>query len=352
MTTGDPSPATAALAQMSRRRKAALIVQLLLNDGNKLALSSLPEHVQEDLTRELGQIRLVDRATVQAVAGEFADLLESIGLSAPGGPGAALKALSEHISPALARKLQAQLDAQKGRDPWARILEMELEDLVPIFEAESLQVCAIVLSKLPVDRAAEVLGKLTGERARRVTFAVSQTEQTAPATLTRIGEALLADYGQSVATAFDKPPANRIGDILNSSPAATRDDLLTGLEESDSKLAKHVRKAIFTFEDIPTRLKPTDIPAVLRLVEQDVQTTALAYALSAGGVLTETAEHILANISQRMATQMREEAQELGDVTQAKGEKAMNAITAAIRGQVDAGAVTLIVQEDEAAQAA
>ena len=53
----DPTPVTAApLAALPRRRKAALIVQLLLNDGNPLSLTRMPEHVQAELTRELGRI--------------------------------------------------------------------------------------------------------------------------------------------------------------------------------------------------------------------------------------------------------------------------------------------------------
>ena len=79
---------------LSPRRKAALIVQLMISDGGKLSLDQLPEHLQELLAHELGAIRLVDRDTVNAVAAEFADLLGAIGLSSPGGPAAALDVLS------------------------------------------------------------------------------------------------------------------------------------------------------------------------------------------------------------------------------------------------------------------
>ncbi len=347
-----PSSATspsspAPLAHLTRRRKAALVVQLLISDGNKLALSSLPENIQADLAQELGEIRLVDRATVNAVAEEFATILASIGLSAPGGASAALAALSEHISPALARKLQAQLDAQKGQDPWPRIVGLDLDDLLPIFQAESVEVGAIVLSKLTVERAAEVLGGLPGDQARRITFAVSQTETASPAAIARIGEALVQEYCQTVVTAFEKPPVDRIGAILNSSPASTRDDLLDGLEGADAALAKSVRKAIFTFADIPSRMQPTDIPAALRSIDPEDLNTAIAYAQSEGGELNDAAEHVLANISQRMAGQMREDAAELGKVSAKVGEAAMNKVTGAIRALADAGTIKLRSPDEE-----
>ena len=337
---------------LTRRRKAAMIVQLLLKEGSALSLSDLPEHMQESLAKEIGEIRLVDRKTINAVAEEFVTILDSIGLSAPGGIAAALAALSNHISPALARKLQSQIDAQNGLDPWVRILALEDDDLQPILTSESVEVGAVLLSKLPVDRAARILGLVPGELARRITFAVSQTENVLPDVVTRIGAGLVDDYCKTVLTAFEKTPVSRVGDILNSSPASIRDDMLEGLETADAAFASSVRKAIFTFADIPARLKPIDIASCLRAIDPEELTRAIAAALTAGGDLTEAAEFILANISQRMAGQIREDAEEAGTPKAAVGEEAMNAVTAAIRQLVDDGTITLVETETEDEDAA
>jgi len=152
-----PSTAASGPLPLSRRRKAALIVQLLISDGSKLALSSMPDHVQEDLARELAAIRLVDRETVNAVATEFADLLDAVGLSAPGNVDAALEALAGQISPHLADKLRDQIDNRHGRDPWLRLQNLTTDDVVRILSQESIQIGAVLLSKLPVARAAETL---------------------------------------------------------------------------------------------------------------------------------------------------------------------------------------------------
>lgn len=45
--------APTARPQLTKRRKAAVVVQMLLADGQRLSLSRLPEDVQLDLTREL-----------------------------------------------------------------------------------------------------------------------------------------------------------------------------------------------------------------------------------------------------------------------------------------------------------
>ena len=64
-------PAPAAPVAMSRRRKAAIIVRLLLSEGAKLPLDQLPGAVQADLTTEMGAMRYIDADTLRNVVGEF-----------------------------------------------------------------------------------------------------------------------------------------------------------------------------------------------------------------------------------------------------------------------------------------
>lgn len=56
---------------LSPRQKAAVIVRYLLTEGTSLPLSSLPEHMQAALAEQMGQMRLIDRATLDDVVAEF-----------------------------------------------------------------------------------------------------------------------------------------------------------------------------------------------------------------------------------------------------------------------------------------
>jgi flagellar motor switch protein FliG len=203
-----------------------------------------------------------------------------------------------------------------------------------------------MLSKLPVGKAAELLGKLPGERARRVAYAVSMTGNVDPETVRRIGAALLAELDNQPPKAFDQGPVERVGAILNVSPTLTRDDVLQGLEAEDAEFAAEVRKAIFTFVHIPSRLAPRDTPKITRLVEQPLLVTALAAATGKPG-LEEAAEFILANISQRLAQGLREEMGTRGRVKDKDAEEAMTAIIAAIRTLETSGEITLIQPDEE-----
>ncbi len=332
---------------MTRRRKAAMIVQMMIGEGDSLSLDQLPENLQMTLTNELGAIRLVNRATVAEVAEEFVAELEAVGLAAPGSRDGAIVALADHLSPTLADRLRKQTASVRNGDHWPLIVELSIERIVAIMEAESIEVCAVTLSKLPVGKAAGVLSKTPGGRARRITYAMSQTADISPDAVRRIGAALAQDYGQIQHLAFEKAPVQRLGAILNSTVTDIREDVLEGLGQTAPEFASDVRRAIFTFKDIAPRVKPIDIPNCIRSVDGDLLITAIAAGLVGEEALVTSAEFILSSISQRMATQLREDAEERGRIKKADAEAAMSAITTTIREMADGGVITLI-DPDEA----
>ncbi|WP_170782986.1 flagellar motor switch protein FliG [Ruegeria lacuscaerulensis] len=330
---------------LSNRQKAAVVVRLLLNDGADIPLEDLPDDLQEKLTHQLGQMGLVDRVTLDAVAAEFAEALDSVGLSFPHGLAGALDAVNGKIAPATAARLRKVAGVRQVGDPWQRLREIPTEDLADMAQAESIEVAAVMLSKLETAKAAQLLGHLPGPVARRITYAVSKTANVTPEAVDRIGWSLAAQLDQRPTMAFTDGPGARVGAILNQSTASTRDGLLSALDEEDSNFASVVRRSIFTFAHVPTRILPRDVPAILRGVDQPVLVTALA------GAETEddkaTVEFLLTNMSSRMADNLREEMTERGKVKQAEAEEAMTQIVGAIRDLVDGDAITLVEEEAE-----
>jgi flagellar motor switch protein FliG len=63
-----------------------------------------------------------------------------------------------------------------------------------------------------------------------------------------------------------------------------------------------------------------------------------------------SAEFILGSVSQRMAGQMREDAEEMGRIKKADAEAAMSAITTAIREMAESGVITLLDPDEEGAE--
>jgi flagellar motor switch protein FliG len=329
---------------LNGRVKAAVIVRLLLAEGAQLPLSTLPEHMQSALAEQIGQMRLVDRATLGAVVEEFLNELEQVGLAFPGGIEGALSIMDGHISPTAANRLRRLAGASAKADPWDRLMGLDEDRLLPVLDEESTEVAAVMLSKLPVPKAASLLGKLPGDKARRIAYAVSLTGNVDPETVRRIGLSLAAQLDTVPPRAFEAGPVERVGAILNVSHAATRDEVLRGLDETDADFAAKVRKAIFTFAHLPARIDARDIPKITRLVEQPVLVTALAAATT--GEDAAAAEFLLGSLSQRLAQTLREEMAERGQVKDKDAEAAMAAIVGAIRQLEAAGEIALITTDD------
>ena len=327
------------------REKAAIIVRLLLAEGTPIPITALPEDMQAALAQQMGQMRRIDRDTLQSVVQDFLTELEEVGLSFPGGIEGALSMMDGHMSTGAASRLRRLNGSSSTQDPWERLTAVTVEVLAEALQDESIEVAAVVLSKLPVQKAAELLGKLPGPRARAVAYAVSLTGNIDPDTVRRIGLSLATQIDSQPVKAFDVGPGERVGAILNIAAALTRDDVLKGLQETDASFAEIVRRSIFTFEHIKAKLSPRDVPKVVRIVDQPVLVTALAYAQNDANHQA-SADHLLENLSQRLAQSLREDIAARNKIKEKDGEEAMSVIVMAIRQLEGAGEVVLITPED------
>lgn len=334
--------------QLDAAEKAAVVVRLLLNDGAELPLEDLPDDLQARLTESMGGMGLVDRVTLAAVVSEFSEALDSLGLSFPHDIAGALSALDGKISARTAARLRKEAGVRQAGDPWKRLQSLPTADLAAIAQAECTEVAAVLLSKLDVPKAAELLGLLPGPLARRIAYAVSRTGAVTPDAVDRIGLSLASQLDDRPERAFDARPGERVGAILNQSPQNTREDVLTGLEETDAEFAESVRRAIFIFAHIPDRLNPRDVPLAIRATDPGALVTALSSAMKTGGDTENrrAAEYLLENMSTRMADNLRDEIEESGPVKSAEGERAMTEVVSAIRRLEQSGEIELATGSD------
>jgi flagellar motor switch protein FliG len=118
--------------------------------------------------------------------------------------------------------------------------------------------------------------------------------------------------------------------------------VLSGLDETDGAFAEKVRRAIFTFANIPARIDARDVPRILR----DIDQTTLARAIAASAeVDSATANFLLGNMSQRMAEALREAAAEIAPMTPAEADAAKTEVVRVIRALEAAGEVFLLAED-------
>lgn len=324
---------------LRKAEKAAIVVRYLLSEGAELRLSDLPEPLQERLAVQMGQMRYIDRRTLAAVITEFARELEGIGLSFPHDLTGALTALDGRISPLTAERLRQEAGAGRGSSPWDRVCDLPLPDLQAIAQRESIEVAAVLLSKLSVQVAANLLASLPGDLARRITLAVGRTSAVSPQAVERIGAALAAQLDDKPVPAFALEPEKRLGAILNMARSEKRSELLEGLTSDDADFASGVRRSIFTFADIPARVQPRDVPTILRALPREGLLTAL---IAAGGPLEGSREFLLTNLSKRMADGLRDDIADGSSPSEEEGEAAQSELVQEIVALAEAGEIKLI----------
>lgn len=333
-----PAPARPRTAHLSGVQKAAIILRVLVAEGVDLSLDRLPAHLQASLAQTMAEMRLIDRATMNLVVTEFVELLEQVGLSFPEGIEGALSLLDTRLGDEARTRLRELAAGQTGPDPWARVEAASDDALLTILQAESKVVGAVMLSRLSLERAATLLGLLPIDIAQTLAIAVARTEDIAPDAVARIGASLAQQLGARRPKAFAVPPARRVGDMLNLSPARLRDTLLTGMEQQDMDFARGVRKAIFTFQDISTRIAARDVAVLAR----EIDAADLTLLLAANDPQDQdTLEFLLSNMSKRLAESAREDAASFPAPDIAARDAALSRVTKAVRRLVDSGAITL-----------
>lgn len=327
------------------RTKAAIIVRLLRRIDADLSLSSLPARTQVTLARSMGEMGAVDRATVDATVDDFTQAVEAMALPSTGGYRGALSVLDGQLSPDVAAQVAEESTRNDPNHAWLSLAKLSDDDLNHVLTTESTEISSLLLSKLPSAQAARLLGTVPGPRARRIACLTPKLDRMSSDAVTQIAQALYADYCMPKPVNFDKDAVDRMGDILNSTSAARRDEVLTGLDEDDPDFALRVRRAIFTFENIPERIDPLDVPKLIRTLDSSQLTIALGGALNDGGALGESAEFVLNNMSKRMASQIRDEINGNPPPKPKDVETTQAFILDAIRNAVDSGEISLIEED-------
>jgi len=351
MTASSPADTQPAV-RLSAKEKAAVIARVLLNDGPQPTMSALGMDNIEKLTRTMAGLTYVDQKTVLQVVSDFLDRLESPGLVFSDGLSGAIALLKDHLDDVRIQNMQGfnylADQNQDGfasalMDPWTNVGNLKPHDIAELVALENPRIGAVILAKLGAVQAADVLAAMDETQARAISLALSKSRAILPDTVSNIGAGLAggAEDGDS-ADAFDGDPVARLADILNFAPASVRDAIIAALDSTDPPLVEKLRMLMFTFADIPDRIEVRDVPAIVRAVDNDVLITALVGAKS---MAPESAEFIYANLSTRLSAQLRDDANDIGEVKLPDAEKAMSAVIVTIRDLENNGVISLITNE-------
>jgi len=340
-----PLTQQAAVARLTQRQKAAIIVKLLVGGGVSLDDLDLDADAIWKITNAMTGLGVVGKDIVDGVTAEFILEMERMGLVFERDIDGSLKAMEDQIGADTLSEVKARQSGSAEASAWGYIAKTDSEVLALRIAAENPRIGAVILSKLSPTKSAEIVGQITPESAEAIFGAISKTTSVKPEIVSRIGIALadsLQDKGG--VGAFEESAAERIGAILNMSPSQFRDEILGSLEKKDPEAAGQIRRLMFTFEDIPSRITGRDISKILRGVDDETLVMALSGAATSAPAVKE---FIMSNISSRLAEQIQESIDERGAVKETDADAAMTQVVIAIKELEKSGEITLIEIEEE-----
>ena len=334
-----------AVGSLTQRQKAAIIIKLLIGGGTSLEALDLDADAIWKITNSMAGLGVVGKDVVDGVTAEFILEMERMGLVFERDLDGSLKAMEGQIDPETLSKIKDRQTGSEEEKAWSYLEKTEAEVLAGRITAENPRVGAVILSKLNPSKAAEIAGLIDQDVAKSILASIAKTTGVKPAVVNLIGITLansLQDTGG--AGAFEASAAERIGAILNVSQSDFRDNILGDFEAADPEAASQIRRLMFTFEDIPSRIVGRDISKVLRGVDDETLVMALSGAAQTAPAVKE---FIMSNISSRLAEQIEENIQERGMVKPKDADMAMTQVVIAIKALEKSGEISLIVPEEE-----
>ncbi|MES1259343.1 MAG: FliG C-terminal domain-containing protein, partial [Gemmatimonadota bacterium] len=237
--------------------------------------------------------------------------------------------------PQRAKSVLERIQEQMVETGLSRLKKASPDILHSVLRGEHPQTIALVLAHLDPRLSAGVIEAMAPEMCADTLFRMARMEKVAPDVLQMVEAALGSRSDLTLTqelTASGGPAA--VAKVLTNLPSSLEKSMLEAISARGSEVAEQIRNFMFVFED----LTQIEARAMQRLLA-DVEVKTLALALKAAS--DELKQHIMANMSERAASTLREEIEVLSRVRVKDVEAAHAAILATARGLQEQGEIVL-----------
>jgi flagellar motor switch protein FliG len=286
--------------EISAGKKVAILMISLGQETTAEVMKYLSDMEIEGIAQNIAELDVVTTEQEDVVLEEFEQMLIAGQYVSQGGLDFARGALEKAMGPRKAQELLNRVTSTTTSG-FYMLRNVEPNQIIPYISKEHPQTIALILSQLESAQAAGVINGLGEELQADVSYCIATMESISPQVLRELEDSLAQDL-QSIlsgqVTEIGGPKA--VAEILNSTGRSTEKAVLERLDAQDPELAEDVRNQMFVFDDI-ANLTDREIQLILREVDSKDLSTALK------GATDEMKDRIFTNVSERVATMMKEE---------------------------------------------
>jgi flagellar motor switch protein FliG len=332
-------------ADLPGLRKAAVLMAALGPERAANVLALLGEDDIEALSLEIAKMTPVGQETTDSVFHEVADAAAHGGSGTSGGVDFVRRAIERALGPERAVELLGRLSPREESRPFDFLRRVPPEQLASFLRSESPQTVALVLASLSSTLAANTLANLPERLQSDIGLRIARMGQTSASVVKQIEDVMRQKLTSVVHQEYSAAGGTKtLAEILNSADRTTERNVLDHLANADAPLADEVRSMLFVFEDIVT-LDERAIQQVLREADQKDLVLALR------GTPEQVKEVVLANMSERGATMLREEMEIQQPQRKRDVDEAQSRIVAVVRRLEEAGAIVIAGGDGEESEA-
>ena len=322
-------------SKLTPLQKAAVALVVFGTEVSAEVFKNLNEGEIEKLTVEIANLRDVPPDVEEAVIKECHTIFMAREYVAQGGVDYAREILESALGKHKAGEILKRLEGSLRQTGFSLLRNIDPKQLISFVQNEHPQTIAVLLTQIPSQSAAGVLSELPPELQAEVALRIATMENISPEVLHQMEEELENQFeGASARDLSISGGAKVVADILNLIETSAEKHIIQSLEAEDADLAAQIKNMMFVFEDLVL----LDDRSVQRLLKE-VETKGLAIALKAAS--DEIKKKIYSNVSERVATMIKEEMEFLGPMRLSDVEAAQQKVVESIRRLEEEGQLVI-----------
>ena len=313
------------LEELTSREKAAIVLIAIGKDVSAQVMRYLPENEIEMLSTEIARMQNVNPQTEMAVLKEYYSMMQASEYINEGGIDFAREVLEASVGKTRADTIIKKIQEALNPGGFELLKDIDPTHLLEFIRNEHPQTVALILSQLSPGQAAQVLSQLPEDVQTDVSMRIATMEKISPEVIREIESVLDVHLKEVISGNLSTSGGIKaIASILNLVDRGTEKSILSNLEMENPELASGIKNLMFVFEDLLI-LDDRGIQLILK----EVDTKELAVALKAAS--DELKEKIFKNVSERVATMIKEEMDYAGPMRLSVVEEAQQRIVEIVR---------------------
>ena len=317
------------------QKAAAVIVSLGVDKASQIYKYMDSDDV-ETLTLEVARLGYLDAEQTEEVLGDFYGMCLTNKAVTEGGLEYARTVLEKAFGEQAAGNFLEKVTNSLKNRQFAFLDKADAKSLFSSLQYERPQTLALVLSYVPPDKAANVVEQLDPKRQIKVVENIARMESASPMALKIIEAEMNRKFSTIISNKNVKVGGiDYVASIMNNLDRTSEKSIFDGLSAYNRELADEIRKQMFVFEDLVTM----DDRSVQRFL-RDCEPRDIVLSLKA--TTEEVANKLFANMSSRMAQNIRDDLEITTNVRMKDVEDAQQRIVDVIRKLEDQNEIIII----------